>query len=945
VLVQPNVAAQQQSPTAAADQAPAQPAAAGPARSDLFGDPLPAGALSRMGTLRWRHGAAVTFIGFVEDGKNLLTCSQDGFFRVWEVGSGKEVRRFGKGGAAVDPNTGQLMVQPGGAGVMVATLNRVLSVALSPDGKVLAAAGQDGIVGLWDVASGKEVRSIGNPKGARFYGAAGMVFSPDGKILALKGNDQTIRLFDIATASEIRQLAKPDAKKRVYFVGGQHSMAFAPDGKTIASVAIELENNQRAVGVVQFFDVATGNEVRTIKAQQNNFGTAGVAFSPDGKSLVWASADGTIRFHDASSGKEIRSIGQNQPGTYYSSLLFSPDGKLLATRSSRSPAIQLWDVDTGKEVRALGEGAGGLGGNNAVFVQVGGASGPQTVAFSPDGKILAEATRGNSIRLWDVAQGKEIPPSSGHQGGISGMTVTPDGKTLVTLGQDQSVRRWEVSTGRELGQFQLPGGVANATLSEDGRLVAFGSTGNTIQLWDVAQGKELRTVTVPAPQNFGNLVGGQSGIALSPDGKILAARGYDQTIYLYDTATGRQLNALSEAMPNQVNANGQVVIVGTSFYQGRSPGLVFSPDGRTLAAIGAAQLPGGAAAGVIRPTYAGNNAVRLWNVQAGKPMVRVESQQRGITALAWSADGWALVTAHTDNTLSVWEVLTGKEYYQIKLQPPAAGPAPNPAADVLQPAIARLPVNQQGSISTLAISPDGRTLAAGGLDRIVRLFDLQAGKELGQFKGHDGAILSLTFAGDSKTLVSGSADTTALVWRGEQFIKHEPPQAVELPAAKLDSLWKDLAGEGQKVYQAILTLNASPKQAVAMFSDRIRPAEGVDPKRIDQLITDLDSPKFEVREEATQELAKLGELAQPALQKVIDNQPGLEMRQRVEKLLERLVTGQAPPPEVLRALRAVQVMKRLATPEARELLQRLARGAPGDKLTRQAEAALRQLDN
>src|SRR5262249_24332074 len=147
---------------------------------------------------------------------------------------------------------------------------------------------------------------------------------------------------------------------------------------------------------------------------------------------------------------------------------------------------------------------------------------------------------------------------------------------------------------------------------------------------------------------------------------------------------------------------------------------------------------------------------------------KFETKQTGIAGLAFSSDGQTIVSANSDNTISVWEVLTGKECYVIKLQTekPAAQPA-DPSIQLQKQLIMRQGYGPVTSpISSLTISPAGRTLAAGNVDRTVRLWDLATGKELGQFKGHEGGVLNVVFAPDSRTVISGSADTTAVVWDG-----------------------------------------------------------------------------------------------------------------------------------------------------------------------------------
>jgi RNA polymerase sigma factor (sigma-70 family) len=928
-----------------ADEAPASDTK----KTDLYGDPLPDGALARMGTLRWRHGGAVGFVGFTEGGKQLVTQSTDGFFRVWDVATGKELRRFGKPAQAADANLGGGVAVGGGVAMVMPVNYGPTNTIMSADGKTIATAGGNtNAIQLWDVATGKEIRALSpqaNPNQRVYGGNFAMAFSPDGKMLATRSYDQVIRLWNIADGKEIRQIGKqPAAGKQIYFYnGGNNTLAFSSDGKTVATLHSFVEN-QRQAGMVILWNVEDGKEVRQIKAEADNFGAIGsIAFAPVGKTLAWTRYDGVVRLVDPESGKETKQMGQAQQGIFFNTLVFSPDGKVLATRAQNNPVLQLWDVENGKELRTLGDAINPQQGN-VIIRSYGGVGGPNNVAFSPDGKQLAEGLPTNTVRLWEVASGKEIIPVSGHQGGVGALSVSPDGKTLFTYGSDNTIRQWDMTSGKELRQVKLPAGTGAVALSADGKLAAAGAPNNAVGIHDVMAGKELRTITIPGQQNFVGLIGGNNGLALTPDGKTLAVRGFDATIRLFETATGRELNPLSEQQPNANNANG-VVFVSSGYY-GVRPLMVFSPDGTLLATLGSAQLvgqPGVIVAG--RPQQA-NTMVRLWNVTHGKPIGRLDLGQRGVGAMAFSPDGFSIATANTDNTISLWEVATGKECLKITLKKddkPAPQPAVDPAKPAIAPAIARLPNQGVSSISSLAIAADGRTLAAGGIDRTLYLFDLATGKDLGKFTGHEGNVLNVLFAPDSRTLISGSADTTAMVWDGGRYIARDVPPTGELNAAQLDELWKDLGTDGEKWYKALGKLAGAPKQAVTLFAERVKPATGIEAKKLEQLVKDLDSNDFETREKATAELEKLGEIARPALDRILKSQPALETQQRVERIIEKMVTGQPPPPEVLRSIRAVRVLQMIGSPEAKQLLATLAKGAPGDRLTVEADAVLQRL--
>jgi hypothetical protein len=240
------------------------------------------------------------------------------------------------------------------------------------------------------------------------------------------------------------------------------------------------------------------------------------------------------------------------------------------------------------------------------------------------------------------------------------------------------------------------------------------------------------------------------------------------------------------------------------------------------------------------------------------------------------------------------------------------------------------------------VSPDGRTPPAGvkedGPARI-RLWDVATGQEVGQFAGHRGAIASLAFSPDGRLLVSGGNDTTALLWDVAAAVKAEPAPAVRLSDKELEGLWDALAGaDAARAYGAMNTLAGAPRQALALFKERLRPLAATDPGKTGRLIADLDNDEFEVREKAMKGLETLGDAAEPALRRALEENPGPDVRRRLEELLGKL-DGNGR----LRETRAVELLERMGTAEARALCARLAAGAAEARLTQEGKAALSRL--
>jgi hypothetical protein len=253
----------------------------------------------------------------------------------------------------------------------------------------------------------------------------------------------------------------------------------------------------------------------------------------------------------------------------------------------------------------------------------------------------------------------------------------------------------------------------------------------------------------------------------------------------------------------------------------------------------------------------------------------------------------------------------------------------------------------------LAFSPSGKVLAIGTIEEkdvgkgwserkwTIELLEMASGQEIRRLAAEQSFVFCLAFAPDGRTLASGSGDCTILLWDVTGRMKGGQLQPARLTAEQVDRLWTDLAGAAPRAYHAIWNLVAAPDKALPLLGERLRPVPAADPQHLARLIADLDSNQFTVREEATRELAKLGEQAAPALTKALKESPSAEVRRRGAQLLDKFESS--PSPDRLRGIRAVEVLEQLATPAALDLLNTLARGTPDARLTQEAKASLARL--
>jgi len=282
----------------------------------------------------------------------------------------------------------------------------VLTVAFSPNGRILASGGSDNTINLWDVATGQILHQLLGHTGQVF----GVAFNPNGRILASASADHTVRLWDVAAGRYLVTYASH--QDRVFAV------AFSPDGLTLASASKD--------GTVKLWEVATGHEIRTLAGHSRP--VTSVAFTPDSRMLASGSEDATIKIWDVASGREIRTLAGHS-GLIHS-VAFSPDGQMLASAGSRDQTVRIWDVRDGRELNTLTGHAG--------FVE--------SVAFSPQGRILASGSEDATVRLWDVLSGHELTRlSGGTTSWVISVAYSRDGRLLASGGGDKSVRIWRVA--------------------------------------------------------------------------------------------------------------------------------------------------------------------------------------------------------------------------------------------------------------------------------------------------------------------------------------------------------------------------------------------------------------------------------------------------------------------------------------------------------------------
>ena len=627
--------------------------------------------------------------------------------------------------------------------------SQALSVAFSPDGRILASGSYDGKIWLWEVENGQP---IVEPLIGHNRSVYSLAFSPDGRVLASGAcaeldaeqvcEQGEIRLWDVASGQPLGETMLAHAGAYVEELG------FSPDGHTLISGGTDASVSTWAVdslqfsgdilpamifwgsldfsqdgrlmaigdsdGTIELWDLETGERVGEAITGHSDW-IVGLALSPDGRVVAsgacskfneeYQCVQGEIRLWDMESGQPIGGILEGNFG-WVSSLAFDPNGGILASGACEQlyisnlcvrGEIRLWDVETGQLLEVISNA-------HTSFIE--------SLVFSPIGRYLASSSDDQTVRVWDLEAGELLgEPLIGHSGEVRSLAISPDGRTLaIGSGGSDLTMLWDVENRQPLRELLTEETlwISSLAFSSNGRILASGNSDDTIHFWDVATGELLRE---PLVGHKGQIY----SVAFSPDGRVLASGSADENIRLWDVETGLPLGEPFTGYHSKVNS------------------VAFSPDGRILAS--------GSCTDKIIDFECAQGEIRIWDVENGQLLVDpLLDHNASVLSVAFSPDGTILASSDFDGEIRLWDVDTWLQKGKA-LSGPILG------------------------VNSVAFSLEGRTLASGGNDGTIQLWDVDTGQPLGEpLIGHTGRVYSVVYSPDSSVLISGGEFDEIIFW-------------------------------------------------------------------------------------------------------------------------------------------------------------------------------------
>ncbi|HUA65283.1 MAG TPA: protein kinase [Alphaproteobacteria bacterium] len=585
-------------------------------------------------------------------------------------------------------------------------------------------------------------------------------------------------------------------------LGSVVDVAFFPDGRRVLTASAD--------GTAKIWNAASGEELMTLAGHRDRLICACV--SPDGRRIVTCSRDRTARVWDADTGRELLTI-KGHDG-WVTAAAFAPDGQRIVTCDVHGNAI-IWRPSSGQELFRFRDVTG--------FTKV---------VWSKDGQRLVTCGYDKTVKIWNAADGKVMSSLAGHRDRAPGVAFTPDGRDIITASLDGTAKVWDGSNGTELLTLQDSKGLNSVAVSPDGRWIVTSGENRTAEFWDPESGTEL--FVLKGHEDF------VFTVAFSPDGRQLITGSGDGTAKIWesDEKEPLRLGPMQHLVESDerifssaaFSPDGRRIVMGAivgsdaKLFDSTTgeplqtlPGdgawinsLAFSPDGRWIAVAAA------------------DRVARLWNIASGKFLGTLRGHHSQITAVAFSPDCRRIVTASDDCTAKIWDVASGKELLTLNGHSAAVNcVAYSPKGDRLftgsddgtirvwdgSSSRALLDIEANEGIEALACSGDGLRLVTGGADGMACVWDAITGRQLLKVQGDKTALSSVGFSPDGQRFVTAS-DAVAKVWdaaNGEELLSLPGP-----------AHWAAFSPNGQQLLVGNAIWSAASATQISAWQEKAR---------------------------------------------------------------------------------------------------------------------------
>ncbi len=616
---------------------------------------------------------------------------------------------------------------------------RVSAVALSADGRLIAAAGPDGRVLLWRTDTGA---TYGNPL-AHPAGVHGLAFLPNTHTLLTGCADGAARLWDCDRGSLLSDLMShyrsADQPAREWpFFDGVFAVAISPDGKSAVTGGCN--------GTIRLWSLPDGRSLASAVASREP--VLAVAFSPDGKTVLSGSCDWEVSRWD---GGSLQRLGPpRNVGSVVWGLAFTPDGRTALAGVQQGNALLRLDLTAETQAPPLKH----LG---CVI----------TVACTPDGRVLLSGGDDQVTRLWDSATGRPFGPPLPALGLVRSVAVSRDGRFVAVGSEEGAVRLWRLAPGALRRAWRHPPRARSVAFTPDGRYLLAGNTGgqeSETARWEVSTG-----LRVEPTLRHTNGMGWVNGLAVSPDGAfVYTADGQNQMVHRWEAATGKELGVTDphgdEVWSLALSPDGRRLLTGSASYK-KPPlgcsarqwdaatgapigvpmthaeivrGIAFSPDGKTVL------------------TGSHDRTTRLWDASTSQPLGPPQTHAAEVLAVAFHPDGKTVLTGGTDRNAQRWDLATWR-----RLGPPLV---------------------HDGEVNSVGFTRDARLIVTASHDGTARLWHKETGKQVGPSLSHGGVVQQAVCAPDGATLATCSDDGSVRLWALPGCVLDEPAEVARRTA-------------------------------------------------------------------------------------------------------------------------------------------------------------------